>query len=404
LLRRYVGAQIREIASDRALQIYGGALSLTTSLTAVYWLTGKPLAPILEQGAPFVCWPFAEACGSWRIFTPETIELLVLVLLVIGVTGAISFVKGTRPGLSFALLCGGFLFKTALLLQDYRLVMNQHYMCAWAVLVYFFVPNKRATLKALIVLFYLWAGMLKLNADWLSGAGLYGLRPFGMPQVLVPAACAYVIVLELAISPWILSKRALVFWAAFTQLILFHVSSFWVVGFFYPVLMFLILSIYVLDRFVEPPDAIVSVRPLRVATVASVVLAFSALQLVPRFLGASPSVTGEGRLLALNMFDAPLACSATMSVHGADGSQQVERLSAPYLEPRLECDPIVYYELAKQRCRTRELDGVADLDLTVATRTRTHQSFSSIVSVKSFCAADLSYSIWRHNLWIHPPE
>jgi hypothetical protein len=75
------------------------------------------------------------------------------------------------------------------------------------------VPGKRDALRALITLCYFWAGTLKLNWEWVSGAGLYRpMWPFIGAGVV--AACAYVIVLELVVSWGLLARRAWIFWAA----------------------------------------------------------------------------------------------------------------------------------------------------------------------------------------------
>jgi hypothetical protein len=96
-------------------------------------------------------------------------------------------------------------------------------------------------------LFYFWAGTLKVNWEWISGAALY--RPlwfFTGRGVIV--ACAYVVLMELFVSWGLLARRSWIFWSAVAQLALFHVMSWAVVDFFYPILMFLLLSIVVLDR------------------------------------------------------------------------------------------------------------------------------------------------------------
>ena len=51
------------------------------------------------------------------------------------------------------------------ILLDYRLRQNQYYMFLWVNLAYLTVPvpAKRKSLQVLIALFYLWAGVLKVN-------------------------------------------------------------------------------------------------------------------------------------------------------------------------------------------------------------------------------------------------
>src|SRR6267142_2687052 len=106
-------------------------------------------------------------------------------------------------------------------------------------------------LRVLVTLFYFWAGTLKLNWEWVSGAGLYSpMWPFSGMGVVV--ACVYVIVLELGVTWGLLARRAWIFWTALAQFLVFHALSWQVVGFFYPLLMFAILAIFPLRRLVEP--------------------------------------------------------------------------------------------------------------------------------------------------------
>ena len=51
----------------------------------------------------------------------------------------------------------------------------------------------------MVVLFYFWAGLLKFNSEWLSGAALYK-KPWLLPTGALPLACAYVLALETVFS------------------------------------------------------------------------------------------------------------------------------------------------------------------------------------------------------------
>src|SRR5262249_35413174 len=141
--------------------------------------------------------------------------------------------------------------KLAIMLLDYRLRMNQHYMGFFATFAYLFVPGKRDALRVLVTLFYFWAGTLKLNWEWISGAGLYRpMWPFSAAGVGV--AGVYVIVLELGVAWGLLANRAWFFWGRFAQFLVSHALSWQFVGFFYPLLIFAILTIFPLSRLVPP--------------------------------------------------------------------------------------------------------------------------------------------------------
>jgi hypothetical protein len=407
---RFISRQADEIAEDTVLRYYGAALALVGTLTAVFWLTVHPLDRILSPNATAICWPFWENCYRWRFFGGDVYLAVVLALALTGAWTAFLFLKPDGARQAYWLLGASIAVRTLILLQDYRLVLNQHYMALWVTLTFLFVPSKRTSIRYLIIVFYLWAGLLKFGPEWTSGVGLYGRRPFGMPQALIPAACTYVVVLELCIAPALLANRGWLFWPAFLQILLFHVGSFWVVGFFYPILMFLLLAIFPLVRFSASVAECDVGRPARQVAVARgaprvvggvLVAWFSALQLVPRLFPGDVSVTGEGRMFALNMFDAPLECRVSAEAEGSGQNVIVANLRVPYLNPRIACDPIVYLGAAKAACRTRA-DGPTfdDFHLTIETRKFGQSQFRPVVTIRSFCSTNPRYSVWRHNEWL----
>jgi hypothetical protein len=293
--------------------------------------------------------------------------------------------------------------KVVVLLQDFRLVSNQHYMSLWITIVYLLGPAKRWVLPRLIVCFYIAAGLVKLNLDWLAGAGLYGRRPFGMPESFIPAACAYVVVLELIIVFGLLSNNRRVFAATIAQFVLFHLSSLWVVGFFSPLLMLLILSILPLSRYfharnsVSPKPAFTSGR--RVA--AGFLCVFWLCQMVPRAYGGDPAITGEGRVFAPSVFDAPVQCRAWAIIHFGDESTRMS-LGAPYLQEPLACDPVVFLAVSKALCRRdRQMAPLDDIDLLVESRRNPQEEFHRIVGLPSVCTTSQHYSMLHHNAWIN---
>jgi hypothetical protein len=383
-------------------------------VTAVFWLTTQPLSKVLDPAVPPVCWPFFEHCAEWRLLDPAAVTGVVLTLLLLAVVNAILFIQRGRVLLAYSMLLGLTAFKATLVAQDYRLVLNQHYMALFTVFVYLFLPSKRRALQYLIVSFYFWAGLLKLNHDWISGLALNGRRPFGAPESLVSPMCIYVIALELFIVLGLLSKRRWVFWMALSQVLLFHLGSFWVVGFFYPILMFLIVLIFTLARFGPPAPTTdgVGARPPSLAalwhnieapTTYALLVGFGFLQMIPRLFPGDPSITGEGRMFALNMFDAPLQCRAQAVIHTSGAPDRLVELHTPFLQARISCDPIVYIEVAKDHCRANGTDRrFDDFDLSLETRRRSQGAFQTVVSIQAVCETNPTYSIWRHNEWIRP--
>lgn len=395
---------VRTIATDPALRIYGAALSLVNGLAALHWLVGQRVSSVLDPGATPVCWPIFPRCEIFRVLSPATLDVLVLALLLASVWNAKLFMRELTAREGFFWLLALTSVKYFIVLQDFRLTLNHHYMSAWIALVFFFAKEKRQTLVCMLVAMYLWAGLLKLDpsSQWLSGAAFYGRRPLGLPSAWIPAACAYVILLELVIVFGLFSRKASVFWSSFLQIVLFHIASFWVVGWFYPTLMFLLLSVFVVTR--ENPELRSPGLRSRGMLQPAIWLAALSLFQLPRFLfpGAS-ALTGEGRLFALNMFDAPMECRATLTRVAGDGTRITLPLSPAHVNTRTMCEPLVYAEYGRRLCRNViGRSETSTLAVVLQARRTTEPAFRTLVDIPDFCALRPSYSLVRHNPWIVP--
>jgi hypothetical protein len=400
----YVRAQIGEIERDPALRWYGVAMAFLHVVTFLYWASQR-VAAFLHAGAEPICWPLVPECGALRVLSADGITLVLRAYFAAAVGTGLLFASRRLVPWAYASLVAVNALKLAIMLLDYRLRMNQHYMAFFATFAYLFVPAKRDVVRVLITLFYFWAGTLKLNWEWISGAGLYRpMWPFSGVGVVV--ACVYVIVLELVVAWGLLAKRAWIFWAALAQVLLFHAMSWQVVGFFYPLLMFAILAIFPLCRLVAPADTpeglLASLFTRRVAApVYAMAALFSVLQLVPYTFPGDRTLTGEGRLYALHMFDARATCAGWAELHLADGTTARRDLKPP-LDTRIGCDPIVYWNRARNLCRRRDAGLVAfqDLDLFLTARRTSDGAMKRVIATPGFCARDERYDPFRHNAWI----
>jgi hypothetical protein len=403
---RWVRRQLAEIAADPALQAYGACLPVTHLLSALVWARVQPLAAVLDPAREAICWPFFERCWAWRLLGPAALNGVLVAYAALGVTTVLLFAAGGRVRAAWLVLAAATALKLAILVQDYRFRLNQHYIAFWATALFLLVPHKRRVLPYLLVASYVWAGTLKLNREWLSGAALLGARPYLVPEALVPLACAYVVVLELAVAPLLLARRAWLFWPALAQIVAFHLVSWNVVGFFYPTLMLAVLAILPLLRWLRPPASEADpalarlVTGREVAPAYAVLGTFAALQLLPWLYPGDAAITGEGRLFALHMFDAPVECRATATLRHADG--RVQRVPLfPHVAARIRCDPIVYLSVAHALCRRfHGRAGFVDLDLDLRSRRAGSAPFRPVVAMEGFCRARPTYDLWRHNRWI----
>jgi hypothetical protein len=427
------------------LRLYGVALTCVNVVAFVYWSGRRDLARIVSDTYQPICWPFWENCHEWRVFGGTEVAAVLWAYLALTIaTGACFFSKRT-VGWGWLGLLAITAIRTGLMFQDFTLRLNQHYMANWVALAFLFLPARRALVPALLVSFYFWAGILKLDMEWLSGAALYGREKLWVPDALVAASCVYVVVLEVVLIFGLYSRRAWLFWTTIAQLVIFHIWSWPIVGFFYPMLMFGLDSIFVLawllDRknrdeseFFEDherdvrdiereirdgsplperleemspagnrdPSPISALRAPGVRGPAALLLAgFAITQMLPKVFPGDEAITGEGRLFALNMFDARVVCQGYAIIRTADGKEKKSSFSNRSYAKRIACDPVLYFNLARNECR-RDRRGapLVNLDLHLRSRRTTDAGLRDVIDIPDFCTAGVTYDMWRPNDWI----
>jgi hypothetical protein len=395
-----------EIEASPALHRFGALLALSHVVTLVFWTVSRDLGRLLGQSPESaICWPFFEDCWRLRPVPRAAVHAALVVYGALAVGGTVLFL-GRRAwrrwlALGYVALCAMNLLKAALFVLDYRLMGNYHYMLFIISFAYLFWPAKALVCRLLIVGFYVSAGSLKLNAEWLSGAAL--LRPALFTGWLGDASLAYVVLLELVLVFGLLAENALVFYATFAQLVAFHIYSWHIVGYFYPCIMFCLLAIFPLcrtagdDRGSSLGARLIALRLPRSSWAALAL--YAAAQLAPHLFPGDVALTGEGRIFALNMLDAKSECSVSLIT--TEGSAHTEHATLrPGLGVRTRCDPIVYFAGARGLCQA--LGGRGEVDLGLVSRRATDGFYRSIVSVTDLCGAGLGFDLWRHNAWIDP--
>jgi len=401
----WLNRQIDEIAGDRILRYYGLALAAVHAVTFLHWRFRHNISKFLKDGESPICWPFWENCHEWRVLSAGGIDAVLWAMLALSVAAAGLFLKERWARWGYWLLVAATAVRLLVFVQDFRLRLNQHYMLNWVMLAFLLLPKKRAVIPWLVVFFYFWAGILKLDMEWLSGAALYNRDKIWIPEALIPASCVYVVVLEIAIVFGLCSKRAWLFWSTFAQLVLFHVVSWAVVGFYYPMLMFGLISVFVTGRLLAPETEWISFGQLRDAALRPVlplvIGVFSFFQMVPYAFPGDTAITGEGRLFALNMFDARVVCEAFATIHKEDGTTKDVPIRTDQLAQRITCDPIAYFNLARSNCRNYEKKGkFTDFDLHLRSRRTSDPEFRDVIDIRNFCTAKPTYDMWRPNVWI----
>jgi hypothetical protein len=139
-------------------------------------------------------------------------------------------------------------------------------------------------------------------------------------------------------------------------------------------------------------------------SIAALLAVFGILQLAHHSFPGDTAITGEGRVFALHMIDARVACSGRVLEHRRDGSTR-ERVLSTAVPVRIHCDPIVFWNLAKELCRRGEAEpDFLGLDLKVHARRAVDPQLQTLVAIDDFCRAETTYDVWRHNSWINAVE
>ena len=193
-----------------------------------------------------VCWPFFSECQSLLVNIQPLVQPWLI--FAIGMTTFLTFSvwnsKIDSKARRFIVLIV-LIIHLSFLILDYRMKMNQHIMHFTIDLAFIFFAKPQWLIRALLIAFYFWAGLLKFHPDWISGLALYG-DPIFISKNYFPLATKYVLLLELIFTWFLLSKKSVIRFFTLFQLILFHFVSWTVVDFYYPLLMYCLLSVFVI--------------------------------------------------------------------------------------------------------------------------------------------------------------
>jgi hypothetical protein len=375
---------ISEIKISRPLQIFGFMLSLSLLLTAYFWQSSGQLAGVFSPEGPVICWPFFASCETTRSILGDYHRVLTASLGVLSLGAALTFLYA-RVSIAWALLFLAFILKIFIFVHDYQLMGNYHYMGFVTIFFFLFIPDRVNSIAWLLPIFYVSAGLLKLNPEWLSSANL--LSESWIPKPLLYPSLMFALILELVLVPLLLAVpfRSRTWWFVILNLIAFHAISWHIVGYFYPLTMACILSFYFL---VQPQP-----RNLRNAIAIVALVAVAIPQLTRTFLFPDSSVEGTGRLWALNMLDGMPICNS----HFVIRSPRLNVVASPEmgpLAPRIRCDPIVFAATVKDICKRNYSEGPFDLDLFVETRMTTSEKFVPTIAIRDACSRPVRLNIF----------
>jgi hypothetical protein len=392
---------MREIKESRALQFYGAVLSLTHILTIFQWFFDNRFAlNILERFYP-ACWPFFESCYKWRPFDKTFIQIYFYSYLIVSFVAFFLFLfKKNSPKPALLFLTIALTLKSLVSISDYRFMGNFHYMCYLVHLAYLFFPRKKQLIPLLIVSFYVGASLVKFNSQWITGEAL--LKPTFISGNFLKLACLYVIILELLLTPFLIYGTRKLSYAIFFQLIIFHLFSWHIVGYLYPMMMLLLISIFPVLWLAREWNKL-DFRLSKILQSKSTVIflgIFYLAQTGPLWFKGDSAQTGEGRILSLNMLDAKVKCEEFTYLKYKNKTVEVSEFNFDE-GYRIGCDPLLRLSLAKHHCRERSKDpNFLDLDFEFFSQKKSGEPYKKMIQIFDFCKAQPTYTMLQKNSWI----
>jgi hypothetical protein len=397
----------QEIIKDKALRLFGAFLALSHIVCWATWMwdSENPLMKTVFNDLRALCWPASDICVSMRPFMIQWAWLISLVYLIFSIFALIEFLRAKNIKRSLILLSAAWALQCFIRYQDYRFMGNFHYMNAWTHLFFIFFPRRRQLLAYLIVSFYVSAGLLKFNREWLEGAAF--IRPPMIQGLWLKIGCYYVVVLEMLLIPLLLFIKNKVFrYAVFFQIIAFHLFSWHIVGYLYPLTMFCLISIFPLSWYLPLKES-----KKKIDLHLSSKLAFGALavfwifQMIPWIIAGPSELTGEGRIFSSNMLDSRSQCENLSTLYYNDKTVEVSDYGYDW-GIRIACDPWLQYQLALNHCRLRakEDPGFLDMDWFMLSKRSLDEDWKISVHVENFCSRRPTYYSWKRNDWIRIAE
>lgn len=398
LLKNFFLSQTNEIRNSRALTFYGAAICLGYLYFWSYLLS-YDFDFKLSHSDEAICWPFFWSCDLFRFLSPFDWKCVFLFLSAASIFNLFLFIR-QKINSAYLLIMLLECSRIIIIFLDYRTRLNQNYMFFFIVFAFLFLHRKLVVLPRLLVLFYFWAGFLKLNPEWLTGNAIYGKLLF-IQESWKPALAHFVVILEILIVPMLLINKKTITYMVLGCLVVFHLTSLTVVGFFYPALMITLLSIFPLMEYFSTPNQKTNVSFINNFSGNVFLLAFSLLNFYPHFIPGDKSITGETRLVSLHMFDSITYCTPWATIKYEFDAPKVQSLYMPNVI-RIRCDPIVYLSRLRKICRDNEKNPkFEDIDFVLDVKRINSNNPIRVMDIKNFCSKNLQYNIWGRNHWIN---
>jgi len=266
----------------------------------------------------------------------------------------------------------------------------EYYVFVFTTIILFF-PHKEFFAKLSLVLFYVMSTFAKIHPAWIAGSYFTNLQ-LGLPLFpdwSIPLWTNLVILAEMLVAWFLLSKHPILQRTALLFFICFHLYSGILVEYRYPatVLPMVLVLFGPWYRWTPPP---LTKRSL-VGWGLVALLIF--MQLTPKMISGDEKLTLEGNSYGLYMFESNHQCRSEAVYHYVDGSMINETRVG--VSARNRCDPYRYWFRFNEKCEHQsDLERIS----WVFDHSINGDEFLRIVELENACSVD--YKPFSHNEWI----
>ncbi|MBK7842894.1 MAG: hypothetical protein IPJ71_04245 [Bdellovibrionales bacterium] len=400
----WLKANFWEIKQSSSLRWLGFLLALSHLITFFLWTSQNHLPLMYYAEEAPMCWSFFENCGMMRFLSLGQVTFIYYVYPILALLAALMLIGHRLYGGGWFFLLIAFGLKSLLYFQDSRLSNNAHYLLFVCHIIYLFIPQKKAILKYLIVSFIVTSGLLKLNADWLSGMWIH--HHTGLHLKVCEWLAALSALAEL-ILPWlIVSRKSQNVIIGFLSLVAYFVAYFLLAMPLDPVCSLLFLSFYpayyMEQRRVEMEYLYRSyIRPeASQAWVPLILLIFWSLQAFPFIKYQNPNVNLIAETFALQGYPAAAECYQTSF---ASFENETRELGVDHNKSQgesRECDPFVRFLDVKALChQLTQQAGFQNIASSFVIRGLNDKKFKRIFESNEICNDNINFRTVGQSKW-----
>lgn len=330
--------------------IYFG-LIFSHFITSIYWLKNESWIKYSTENYKTTCFPLFKNCFELAFENLIFIQSIFVLYLLFCLLG-LFLVVIDKSKLYLLIFTGLTVLKLFVLLSRYSFMGNYHNMHLSLCILTLISAGSFTFFRLGLVLQYVFAGLLKLNIEWLSGAALVSYSPYMFRGFWNSMSLAYVPVLELILIWGLLSKHSILRRVTIVQLIAFHLYSILIVGLYYPLIMAGLLLPIITKEFTNTNSDTILYNKIGLKQLAPLFFVFFMVlwNISTKLYTLDPSMDGNISYLSLNMLDAKLKCQHTLLEEKPDGT--ILALNIPKIATaiRVHCDALVFESFLKRLC------------------------------------------------------